>query len=436
MMFRLHPRANAAVIAAPILLAVVGMYAASEEVSAHLDGYWESASAQTASAVKFIAPVTAACAAWEAGRLRRARAESWAPARGAWQIAAGSALPVLVLGILALCTTLLGVRLQLGSAPGWPDFAILAAALVIIAAHILAGFAVGLWLPAVAAVPLVLIGDYLWAVYPPALEPLWLRHLTVPVAGCCDNVFAPDTRALAASALVAVGLAAVALAGIAASRHMPALGRVTTGARRRLLAVGTVALALCVGGGIALVDRLGADAVHKREAKELVCDRLGAGPRVCVWPEHRGRLSEATRTLTQAASQLHAYGIPAPKTISEQDAPATKDRWQITVRRTPDFTQQDLLAGLAANLAQALPHLSAHPTAPSCASDPAAVDSAIAAYQQLEVWLAVRAGIDADQAPPRYSPDAWAAVQTQITQTSQSQTVWYEATLSKARCAW
>ncbi|MEV7427740.1 hypothetical protein [Streptomyces sp. NPDC091212] len=436
MMFRLHPRANAAFLAGPILLAIVGLYAASEDVSAYLDGYWESASAQTASAVKFIAPVTAACAAWEAGRLRRARAGSWAPTRNACQIVLASVLPVLLLGTLALCTTLLGVWLQLGSAPGWPNLAILGTALAIVTAHILVGFAVGLWLPTVAAVPTVLIGDYLWGVYPPALEPLWLRHLTVPVASCCDNVFAPDTRAIAASALVAAGLAAVALAAISASHHMPTLDHITTGTRQRLLAIGTTALALCVFGGAVLVDHLGADAVHNRDAKELVCDHLSTGPRVCVWPEHRDRLPETTRSLSQAASQLHAYGVPAPKTISEQNSPMTKDLWLITIRQTPNYTEQDLLAGLAANLTQTLPHLAAPPSASTCASDSTAVDSAISAYQQLEVWLAVRAGIDTDLARARYSPDAWTAVQAQINQTPHRQTEWYKATLAKARCAW
>ncbi len=138
-MFRLRPRANSAVLAAPLLLCVVALYVSSDYVAGDLDGYWTAATAKAASALIFIAPVTAACAAWEAGRIRRARIGDGTPTRNGWQIAVAALAPVVLLGFLALAAALAVVRLHMESAPGWPDARIIASAGVIVCAHIVAG---------------------------------------------------------------------------------------------------------------------------------------------------------------------------------------------------------------------------------------------------------------------------------------------------------
>ncbi|MEV5085858.1 hypothetical protein AB0K74_46635, partial [Streptomyces sp. NPDC056159] len=56
MLFRFHPRSNAAVLAAPLLLFIVVLYVSSDYVSGDLDGYWTAATAKAASALIFIAP--------------------------------------------------------------------------------------------------------------------------------------------------------------------------------------------------------------------------------------------------------------------------------------------------------------------------------------------------------------------------------------------
>ena len=147
------------------------------------------------------------------------------PTRTGLQIATASLAPVVLLGFLALAAALAVARLHMESAPGWPDARILASAGVVLCAHVLAGYAIGMWLPAVAAVPVVLVGDYLWNVYPPALEPLWLRHLVLPASGCCMNTSAVAPAGITAPTLMAVGLAALAVAAAAVSRRTPRAGK-------------------------------------------------------------------------------------------------------------------------------------------------------------------------------------------------------------------
>ncbi|MFE4057824.1 hypothetical protein ACFXP3_16265 [Streptomyces sp. NPDC059096] len=433
-MFRLHPRASSAVLAAPVLLCIVALYVSSDYVAGDLDGYWTAATAKAASALNFIAPVTAACAAWEAGRLRRAGIGDGTPTRNGWQIAAASLVPVVLLGFLALAAALAVVRLHMESSPGWPDARILAAAGVMVCAHVVAGFAIGMWLPTVAAVPVVLVGDYLWNVYPPALEPLWLRHLTRPASGCCMNASAVDPGGIWAPALVAAGLAAVAVAATALSRHTPRLGDLPGAVPYAGAALAAVTASAAFVGGAGLVDRLGPDAVQARPVSALVCAEP-AGTRVCVWPEHAPRLAETARTVDAAVEGLRPVGITPPDVVTEGDRQPGRNQWTVTVRQSPGFTTQDIVAGLVADLTVNLIN-SPHDQSPAnCPADPAeAAQQAFDSQDQLSVWLSVRAGTSPQEALNRSGPRTWEPVGRILDTDLSSQKNWFRATLAKARC--
>ena len=328
-MFRLHPRAGSAVITAPLLLVIVALYVSSDYVAGDLDGYWTAAIAKAASALIFIAPVTAACAAWEAGRLRRAKIGAGTPTRNGWQIAAATLAPVILLGFLALAAALAVAGLQMDSPPGSPDVRIIASAGVIVYAHAVVGYAVGMWLPAVAAVPVVLVGDYLWNVYPPAMEPLWLRHLTRPASGCCMNTFAADPGGIGAPALLALGLAALAIAAAAASGHTPRLGNLLRFVPYVGAALAATAAVATTAGGVSLVDKLGPDAIQARPVSEQVCAD-SQGTRVCVWPEHAPRLTETARTVRTAVEGLRLVGVTSPDVIAESVQKPSRKQWTVT----------------------------------------------------------------------------------------------------------
>ncbi|MFE6623120.1 hypothetical protein [Streptomyces sp. NPDC057740] len=433
-MFRLHPRANAAVPAAPVLLCIVAIYVTSNYVAGDLDGYWTAATAKAVSAMIFIAPVTAACAAWEAGRLRRAKVGEGTPTRNGWQIAAAALVPVVLLGLLALAAALAVVRLQMESAPGWPDARIIAAACVVLCAHIALGYAVGLWLPAVAAVPVILVGDYLWNVYPPALEPLWLRHLTQPAFGCCSNNSAVYPGAVTAPTLVAVGLAALAVAAAALSRRTPRRGSLPRAVPYWGAALAVVAATATTATGVRLVDRLGPDAIEARPVSDLVCADP-RGTRVCVWPEHASRLTGTARTVSTAVERLRAVGVSAPDVVTESGHRPGPRQWTMTVRQDPAFTDQDLLTSLTTDLAVILVDAPHGDTRGDCPADPAtAAQRAFDSQDQLGVWLSVRAGRSQQEARDGTDPRIWAPVGRVLGTSAADQRTWFQDTLGQARC--
>ncbi|MFE4416285.1 hypothetical protein [Streptomyces sp. NPDC056821] len=434
MLFRFHPRSNAAVLAAPLLLFIVVLYVSSDYVSGDLDGYWTAATAKAASALIFIAPVTAACAAWEASRLRRAKIGDGTPTRNGWEIAGASLAPVVLLGLLALAAALAVTRLQMESAPGWPDVRIMASAGAILCAHVLAGYAIGIWLPAVAAVPVTLVGDYLWNVYPPALEPLWLRHLTRPAHGCCMNTSAVDPAGILAPVLVAVGLAGLAVAAVAASRRAPRLGSLPDSVPYAGVALSVVAAMATTVSGVSLVNHLGPDAVQTRPESELVCTD-SRGTRVCVWPEHTPRLSETSRTVSTAVTRLRLVGVTSPEVVTEDNQHPSRNQWTVTVRQDASYTSEDIVAGLVADLTTVLVNDSDDESQTNCPADPArAAQQAFESEDELRTWLSVRAGMSPQEAQHRTDPRTWEPVEHVLDDSLGNQKAWYRSTIAQVRC--
>ncbi|NJP69059.1 DUF7224 domain-containing protein [Streptomyces spiramenti] len=452
MVFRLRLRANAAFVAAGPLLAVVLLYVFAEEVGGGPGGYWVAGTAKAASALMFVAPAVAACAAWEAGRLRRAGVAGGTPVRGGFRIAAASLIPVLAMGLLALLVALVGVRAGMTAAPGWPEPVILAAAVVTLCGWLAVGYALGVWLPPAASVPVALVGGYLWQVYPPALEPLWLRHLTQPARGCCAAAESVAAGGVSGPALAAVALTGTAVAAAVLSRRTPRRGA-PGGARSGLVVAAALLVAVAAGvGAVRAVSGLGPDAVVARSADELVCVDAGGATRVCVWAEHAPRLDETAEVVRAAVAGLAPVGVDPPELVTElpgealayaptagaanDGAPSTgtPDRWTVTVRTTASFTTDDIRTGLAADLTGAL--LDAGTPATDCPADPVdAAEQGFQAADQLFAWLTVRAGAPPQEARDRFEPQLWTAVGAALEGDDAAQAAWFRATLARAGCA-
>lgn len=361
-LMRIHP---AAWLALPLIL-MSSVYAASYQ-PATTDPYSIALSAAGTVTLGLIAPVCAALGAWEAGRLQRAEWWTLPHVRSPLIVAAWALAPILVVGFLAVLSSLM---LQLWRAGLIiPDPRLLGVALVVIAGHASAGFAIGIKLPVVLAAPGVLIASYLWMAFPRAMEPLWLRHLTGSLEACC--LLHDD---LAGSAVMGAGVLALGL--LVASGNLIALGW-------RVRAIGISVATIATGSflGVLLVSGLGAAPTVARDASELVCHR-SVSIRICVWPEHAGRLGEVEDVLNDAAARWRAEGFAVPTTFTERDR-AELTQGESNFGFSLASTSADILHGAAYGLL---------PPWPSCA-DVGPYPGAIA-IQPVHAWFDATAGME------------------------------------------
>ena len=260
-------------------------------------------------AVIILAPLGAAAAAWKAGRWRRSgwRSRPWRRAVGApavWDITFTAAVQIVAYELIVVGVTTAAGR----SVPFEPQVLVIAAGTI--TGWVAIGFAVGRWVRAELALPAVLVCSYLALVYPPAMEPLWLRHLTGTLGQCCAPGSALDRGAVRAMVLVPVAAFIAALLAVWASRR-PAAG---------VAAVAVVVLAAVVA--IPMVDRLAAEPTAPREGTV----RCTGTPEVCVWPEQSDDLDRIATIAEGVASRWSALGLQAPVRLSPRSSDLTSDR--------------------------------------------------------------------------------------------------------------
>ncbi|MBA2555738.1 MAG: hypothetical protein H0V12_00065 [Chloroflexi bacterium] len=297
-------RTNAgAWLAVPMVLLAVLTSATFRPASS--DGYGIALIAAGTSALAFVAPLCAAAGAWEGGRLRRA--EWWAGphARSRVTIAAWAVGPAIVAGSLAVGAAV--VAKMIGAGVWAVDVRLLALSVLVLTAHALAGFSLGLWVPLTIAAPTALISSYLWLAFPRALNPLWVRHLNGSLDSCCQLHQDLAPAAFWAAAAMALGMIAAAAWALMRAHWS-----------RRALAGTAAPVVLGVTLGSVLVAGMGSDPVVARDPSLLVCSR-GTAPTVCVWPEHRGRLDEVVLIARRASEGWRGVGLAVPGTFSEID---------------------------------------------------------------------------------------------------------------------
>ncbi|HSY16487.1 MAG TPA: hypothetical protein VK816_10890 [Jatrophihabitantaceae bacterium] len=296
--------------ALPVVLALVYLYLESDGVTGDLDGYWPSGTLRAVSALLVIAPVCAACAAWEVGRLRRGGVFDFPGVRAPGQAVLRSTWPVALLGVTGLAVSLAMVATRLRAVAGSPDLRVLGMGAAVLAGHVAVGVVLGRVLSPVVATPTCLLGSYAWLVYPPSVLPFSIRHLTGFDTDCCQTDSRIATWGVLAPAVIGLCLVAGSVLVFATRKPRP-LPFVAAGC------VVTSGVLVAVHG----VRQFGVDAVQPRAERALVCG--GNGPVVCVWPEHRAALPDVIQSAASVTRALAGLGIVTPSRASESTTDGT-----------------------------------------------------------------------------------------------------------------
>jgi len=271
------------------------------------DAYPVSATALGTAGLAFIVPFAAATAAWEGSRLRRGG--FW---HGPWvrphaEILADRLWPAVVVSIVAV---LAGVEASvLESGGGLPDGRPIGVAALDIVAFAAAGAATGLLLPFAIAGPLAIVVPLFWLAFVPAMDPVWLRHITGMFRDCCAATEDLSIRPIVASSLVDLGILAAtafAISNVTEIRRGIAMGA-------SLVVAGSVATALVAGMSYAPTSN--------RSLADLTCARASAAT-ICVWPEHQADLIPMVRVLPTVLARWSDAGIPAPDLFTEAESSA------------------------------------------------------------------------------------------------------------------
>ncbi|MCG8350142.1 MAG: hypothetical protein MI924_20445 [Chloroflexales bacterium] len=396
MLFRTLLRLSPAVWLSPLLICL-GVLFAIDLGPAVLDPYPLQVTAVGAAALFMVAPLCAACAAWEAGRWRRAGWLTLPHVRAPLARAVTVLAPTLLVGVI-VCGLALGVMMGRAGIVLLPDLRVLAMACVGLLAYTLLGFAIGVHVPPVIATPTIFLGILLWMGLPRTTEPGWLRHLTGVWPLCCRINADLAPQALVGAMLVACGVLAAAVALLLTP------GRIV----RWLGAAAPLLAGLAVGS--VLVRDLGVYPDVGRDPALLVCSQTQ--PRVCVWPEQQPRLDEVTALLTGAAQRWRDLGVAVPDTVGEapyQDSSAVRS-FGFSMTASPAI----ILNALAYSLL---------PPFPSCGGD--APYLGFEAESWVLAWLVLQAGATPEQVAGMYPPETLPIVAQVRAGSAAQQAAWY-----------
>lgn len=367
-------RTSPALYCAPLLVALL-WYQLQVAMPWRFDATWVAAYSRPAAALFLIVTVAAGCAAWDASRLRRGGLAGSVPVRSPLRVLSASALPALSLGMIGVAAGLVPTLPQTIGAPGWFDVRPLLVAVAAVAGHTLLGTALGWLLPIYVSMPLVLVGTYLWQVYPAAMEPVWLRHLVgYGWEYCCQVWAVPDNRLFWVSLIVPIGLAGAALLLLAFRWIIP----------RLLLAI--VIAGATTMSAAQLASGLDVDPTVPRTGA-MVCEP--GEPTVCVWPENVELLAPVSAQATSIADDLGAYGVAVPGRLTERTADTRAADWTFQTSRDaePEQLRRIIVLGLV-------------PQVPECAESTGMLPEGTVRAQELAwAWLWSATGGDPSDFP-------------------------------------
>lgn len=343
-----------------------------------VSGYGLDAAGRASLLLVFLAPFAAAGAAWEAGRLRRAGLWESPMVRARWEIVLHASGPVWA---ISACILLLGTLFEAATSDAWPaDMRIPAVGCLALVAAVMFGFVAGTRMRLAAALPTGIVVPFVWTAVVPAVEPVWLRHLTSTFRDCCQ--VGQDLSWAAVVASVAVNLGAIAALVVLLASH-------GTMGRRPWPAVVALGTGLIVAVGTA--SPLGYAPASSRLPSALRCagdTRL----HVCVWPEQQQLLGQLTLVAARAQAGWADAGVTVPTefTAAAADVAPAGSLTFIVDRRTPDDAV--LLAFATAML----------PPDPQC---PLGNTGSIAS-EYILAWLSMSAGMGEDAVAARFGYDA------------------------------
>lgn len=332
------------------------------------DPYPLALTATGAISVIWVAPICAACAAWEGERLRRAGWFVLPHVRRIATVVFTSLVIVLFVGFVSLGAAV-AFKFLKADVVTVPDLRVMLVAFLVIISQVLLGFAIGVRVPTVIAVPMALIVTYGWILLSAALSPPWLQHLTGVWTTCCSLETDLAWEAVAGSSIVACGFAGSAFA----------LLRQPFNFIRVVVSLAPVTLGFTIGA--VLVNDLGTHPVVARDASVLICS--SEQPRVCVWPEHRARLEEVNAILFRASDGWLEAGVKVPEEFSEYNTFSQHER---NFGFSLEASQYDILNSLAYSML---------PSAPQCAIDGTRPYFGAITEDYVLAWLDATAGMPA-----------------------------------------
>lgn len=282
---------------------------------------WDSSTQIANTMIAIIGPSVAAKSAWDLSTLRGGGVFEYPNVRSHSRIIVHTLLPTALWGMVCMLLT------QALCAPYAQDslhpchVVVMATGPLMVTACALFGMACSVVLPRVWSTSVALVLVFLWLLFPSAMEPMWLRHLT----GYEDAVGMPGTmlsmRGILAPVLfcIAIALGCIALTGVAVARF----GNSAVSIRWLLpLPLGSL---IALGTAISFALPFGMAPVVARNT-ETVCRRQEATT-TCVWPEHERYLPELMHEVHDLNGVLERNGIPVPAMVSER----LTDRAALTV---------------------------------------------------------------------------------------------------------
>ncbi|MEV7865733.1 hypothetical protein AB0P17_06435 [Streptomyces sp. NPDC088124] len=268
--------------------------------------------------------ISASLAAWESGRLSAAGIWQLAPARSRFRIAANIVLPVVLLSWTMLLLPPAVSLIRTTTLPTVDSLRLPAMALCLCVAHATIGFAIGLRVPRVFAVPIVAVVDFIMVAFTRAVHPYWLRH----VSGQYKNLNfgeVPALSSIAAPLLFGGGLAV----GIAIM-WLPLRSRLIRGLSACLVA------ALGIFSAYHITSGWGHDPSLISGRAPVTC--RGQAPKICMPTATAAALANVRKESLAALTTLRSRGVPAsPEIITDRLAegrsyrPSTNSVWRLSL---------------------------------------------------------------------------------------------------------
>jgi hypothetical protein len=287
----------------PVLIVMCSSYVVGYILRDPTVPYVTGLSSQPVTTLGLIVPIAAGLAAWEAARLRRGGLWDFPAVRG--RLAVSSVPLALIWGVSVLSVTAGVLTALIANGLLVPDPRPLIVVAVVVAAHTLGGFALGLRLPVTVAAPAAMIVSFVWQVMIRTVQPGWTHLLTgQSLEACCSPDIDLAPVAVVAPVLVGLGIAA---AGCVLIVRRPSV--VTLAFAGVLLLAGLVPAA-----SLASTQPTG-DPYVPRGEDQLVC--AASIPAVCVWPEHRALLDETAAVVARAAGRWSSIGLDVPARFDE-----------------------------------------------------------------------------------------------------------------------
>lgn len=273
---------------------------------------WDASTETANTMIAVVGPLAAGVSAWRVASLRAGDVFRYPNVHSVPHIIWHALAPVICWGTACIMAMQLFCALFAKDAFRDTHLMVMATGLLLVCSCACFGSACAMLLSPLWAAGAAIVIVFLWLLFPSAIEPMWIRHLT----GYEDAVGMPGTmlsmRGVTAPILFCC---AVILASISVTIAV-VKARSNDSPFCAPLAASAIGAVITLGISIILALPFGTAPVIVRDT-DTVCEKIDATA-VCVWPEHVQDLPillDSVRTFNQT---LASAGINAPKLVSEK----------------------------------------------------------------------------------------------------------------------